>query len=95
MNRIFAEEESHEVCKVCDHAIKNEECPGCGFSFASFSIRERDAEIRRQTIEKCAEIMSNHMRCFDCPLDCNESDIDSCAESLRLFLDNLMKGETE
>lgn len=52
MSRVFAEEESHEVCKFCDYAIRNEECPGCGFSFKAFSIKEHDAEIRRQTIEE-------------------------------------------
>ena len=52
MSRGFAEEETHNVCKVCDYAIKNENCPGCGFSFESFSIKEHDAAIRRQTIEE-------------------------------------------
>lgn len=52
MSRGFAEEETHDVCKVCDYAIRNEECPGCGFSFESFSIKEHDAAIRRQTIEE-------------------------------------------
>jgi hypothetical protein len=52
MSRAFAEEETYDVCKVCDYAIRNEDCPGCGLFFQSFSIKEHDAAIRRQTIEE-------------------------------------------
>ena len=65
MSRGFAEEETHDVCKVCDYAIRNEECPGCGFSFESFSIKEHDAAIRKQTIEECLAIVKFYENQYD------------------------------
>ena len=69
MSRGFAEEETHDVCKVCDYAIRNEECPGCGFGFESFSIKEHDAEIRRQTLKEVESAMHREAFYIDHEID--------------------------
>lgn len=56
----------------------------------------------KDAIEKCAEFMAKYISrlecpCLECHLDCYEcyeEDIYSCEKNLRLFLDNLIKGET-
>lgn len=100
MSRGFAEEETHDVCKVCDYAIRNEECPGCGFSFESFSIKEHDAAVRaeeqRKTIEKCAEVLAKIIDCKDCPIDCGwRATEESCKKSVALYFIEQMNGEEE
>lgn len=70
MSRGFAEEHVHNVCKVCDYAIRNEKCPGCGFSFESFSIKEHDAAIRRQTIDGLIEELLKHKSKDEYPVIC-------------------------
>lgn len=99
MSRGFAEEETHDVCKVCDYAIRNEECPGCGFSFESFSIKEHDAAVRaeeqRKTIEKCAEVFAKIVDCKDCPIDCGWGTEESCKKSMALYFIEQIKGKED
>lgn len=56
-------------------------------------MEEHDAEIRKQTIEKCAEIISKEMYCVNCPNICSGfATNEKCAEIFKVYLTEEMKG---
>lgn len=55
-------------------------------------MEEHDAEVRRQTIEECAEIISKEMYCVNCPSVCRGFATNKeCAEIFKVYLTEEMK----